>query len=439
MVRYRIEKIEGGSELRIAIIGAIDSVEKIYKILSEEYREIEFVTYKEDEIKKLVEKIRKTNLNVDGIFFTGIGVYSKLSSQIDFQGPTIYTDRGVTGIIKAFWDLIKDNKKIEGKRIGLDVVRERDLVDVLNEFKIELGSYYIQDYLAYKSEEKYLDFYIKEYRAGRIDYVFTAFGHIYKYLKEKNIPVYRIQATNMDIKNRFNRLIQEIKLENINERVVQVQMIQIKNKNDKEISKLIQDISLEEKILRYTREIEGIIQTIDKDKYMIISNKGSGLSQENLTDLRKIIYDCKLNKLIVGVGIGEGETLFQSERNARNALSKSMSESRGNIYSYDGQNVIGPLMEGGELKYRNIVDGDGLKLAEEIGISNQYIEKIRSIIKKLGRDEFTSKELAQALSISERSSNRILRKIIDSGYGEKVGFVNPIGAGRPRRKIKIKL
>nr|WP_232010564.1 hypothetical protein [Fusobacterium varium] len=39
--------------------------------------------------------------------------------------------------------------------------------------------------------------------------------------------------------------------------------------------------------------------------------------------------------------------------------------------------------------------------------------------------------------MSERSVNRILKKIIENGYGEEAEFENTPGAGRPRRKIKF--
>lgn len=96
-------------------------------------------------------------------------------------------------------------------------------------------------------------------------------------------------------------------------------------------------------------------------------------------------------------------------------------------------------MSKGQIKYKNLSDEKTIQLSKEIGISSQYIEKINGVINKLGRDEFTSQELAEILSISERSANRILKKIIDTGYGEESNLENSLGPGRPRRKIKMKL
>ncbi|MBU5427277.1 hypothetical protein KQI41_12730 [Tissierella pigra] len=416
--------------MKVAIMGASDSVEKIYGVLSKEHRNIEFVKYAEDEIKKLIDMARNIDLTIDGIFLTGIGVYSELSSKIKFEQPVVYTERGIIGIIKALCEFRSDFGDTKDLKIALDIIKEKDLIDVFNEFNIEVKDYDIQRYLPNKSEEDYIKYYLGKYENKEIDCIFTSFGYIYNYFKTQDIPVYRIQATNIDIKNRFIQLENSIKFKNIHERVIQIQIIQVVGEENK---------LLQEEILIYSKEIEGMMQVIEPNEYLIISNKGALLSSENINSLSRIINNCKLNNIIIGVGIGEGLTLYQSETNARNALRKSISEKQGNVYFYDGQNVIGPIMSKGQIKYKNLSDEKTIQLSKEIGISSQYIEKINGVINKLGRDEFTSQELAEILSISERSANRILKKIIDTGYGEESNLENSLGPGRPRRKIKMKL
>lgn len=230
-----------------------------------------------------------------------------------------------------------------------------------------------------------------------------------------------------------------VSLKSINECAIQVQIIEVVEGNGELYHSENHNLQLEEEILMYSKEIEGMMQTINPNEYLIISNKGAALSVENISSLYKIISSCKSKNIILGVGIGEGVTIYQSENNARNALRKSTFEKQGNIYFYDGENVVGPILKKNQIKYKNLVDEETLKLSKEIGISYQYIEKISSVIKKLGRDEFTSKELSEILFISERSANRILKSIIDKGYGEESNLENSLGVGRPRRKIKIKL
>lgn len=63
-----------------------------------------------------------------------------------------------------------------------------------------------------------------------------------------------------------------------------------------------------------------------------------------------------------------------------------------------------------EINYVNSIDKNIADLSKKIGISSSYIEKIKSIMKKLEKDSFTSEDLADFLNITERSVNRILKK-----------------------------
>ena len=58
-------------------------------------------------------------------------------------------------------------------------------------------------------------------------------------------------------------------------------------------------------------------------------------------------------------------------------------------------------------------------------------------MRKQEKNTFTSRELSEFLSISERSVNRIIKKLIEKGYAEEAEFESSAGAGRPRRKIKF--
>ena len=144
--------------MKIAIMGASDSVEKIYKVLSTEHKDIEFVKYAEDEIKKLIDMTRDIDFEIDGIFLTGIGVYSEITSKIRFEKPVVYTERGIIGIIKALFEFYMEWDDTKNTSIALDIIEEKDLIEVLNEFNIQVKSYDIQKYLPSKNEGDYFKY-----------------------------------------------------------------------------------------------------------------------------------------------------------------------------------------------------------------------------------------------------------------------------------------
>ena len=425
--------------MKIAIIGAPDSVKKVYSILSSAYSEINFVTRSTEKIDDMINFIQDIEENVDGFYLTGIGIYSALNEKTNIKKPVVYTKRGITGIVKSFWDFQKDNcgtSILKNMKIGIDVVDEKDFLETLEEFNIKIKSYYLQKYDYQKTEAEYLEEYLKKIKSGEINCVFTAFGYIYSALKEKNIPVYRVQATNIEIKKEFKNLLDRIKMSKAENSKISVEIIKIL-KSERISNNILSDkLQFEKELLAYSQMVDGNIQTLGNDEYLILSNKGLLNAPENINTILSIIKNYSSKGLTVSIGIGEGNTMFLSEKNARIALKISMGNGNNSIFFSDGSEVKGPLMEKREILYKNSSDKKILEVSKNTGVSALYLEKIKSVIKKQDKNSFTSAELAELLNISERSTNRIIKKIIESGYAS-VEYENSFGAGRPRRKTQF--
>lgn len=426
--------------MKIAIVGAADSVDKIYNTLEKKYTDIEFILKKEDKIEKMLKIIKGIKDEIDGIYLTGIGVYYALvnDNEIELDKPVVYTRRGSIGLIKSFWELKEKRHNILNLKLGIDVVEKETLLNVINEFDIKLKKIFYQKYEIQKTEEEYLEEYLKSYENIEIDCVFTAFGYIYNVLKEKKIPVYRIQATNIEIESEFKTLLNRIELTNNRKDKIGIEIIKIDSIKSSLDNNLENKLKLEKKLLEYSKEVEGKIQVSDNKEYMIISNIEMLKSKENL----KVILNLKEDFEKIGekllIGIGEGHTIFQAEKNARVALKLSLNQ-EGKIFYSNGEKIRGPLLNVEELEYKSVSDEKIKNIADEIGISPIYLEKIKGMIKKQKKDSFTSIEIAKILNITPRSVNRIVKKIIEKDYAESVQVENSVTAGRPRRIIKFKI
>lgn len=425
--------------MRIAIVGAGDSVEKIYNILSKKYKKIEFILKKEDKIENTLKIIKEIESEVEGIYLTGIGVYYSLlnNKELEINKPVVYTKRGSIGLIKSFWELQKDSLIEDNIRLGWDIVEGHIFNEVVKEFDIELKGSYYQKYEPNKTENEYLENYLEKYKSKEINCIFTAFGYIYNKLKEKKIPVYRLQATNIEIENDFVALLNKIILNEKNSGLG-VQIIKINsNKTGFDKNNLELKMEIEKSLLEYSKKVEGNIQISDEKEYMIISNIDILQGDESLKEILALKSRFEGQNEELAVGIGEGKTIFQAERNARVALKLSLTK-EGKIFYSNGKVVKGPLLNSKELEYKRDSDERIKTMAEEIEISPIYLEKIKSMIKKKKKNSFTSIEIAEVLNITTRSVNRIIKKILEKDYAEIVQVESSITAGRPRRIIKFK-
>ena len=148
--------------MNIAIVGAPDSVKKIYDILAPEYTEINFLQFSESKIEKMIPLVKNIKEEISGFFFTGSGVYAFLNLNSDItKKPCVYTKRSEGGIIKALWNLRNDYNNFKDLSVGIDLVEEKILKNLLKEYEINL-EYTLQPYDDLKSEEEYLNFYLKK-------------------------------------------------------------------------------------------------------------------------------------------------------------------------------------------------------------------------------------------------------------------------------------
>lgn len=417
--------------MKIAIVGAEDSVEKIYKILYKNNYDIEFILKKEDKIEKTTKYIIENKEKVDGFYLTGIGVYHALlkNDEEKIETPVVFSKRGPLGLLKTFCEI----KDIENKKIGFDIVEEKIFLDLCEEFKLNIENYYHQEYNFEKTEKEYLKKYIELYKKDEINCVLTSFGYIFLELKKRKFQVYRIESTNFEIEDDFRELLYRIKLKKAQQN--KISAIIFKIGLDCGLRKIFEKRVLMEKMLiEYSKDVKGTIQGIAADEYIIISNSELVKNEYNLQMISKIIDFTKDIKIYVG--IGEGDTVFNAEKNARTALKFCKKEKENTVFICADKYIQGPLFAKNEYIFEKNKKIDDIKNKTNINID--VLQKISLNQKKDKNTYFSSLELAKILNLSERSVNRIIKKLMKIDLIDSKKEELKLGVGRPRRVFNFK-
>lgn len=419
--------------MKIAIVGAEDSVEKIYKILSKNNQDVELVLKKEDKIENTTRYICENKDKVDGFYLTGIGVYHALlrDEKEKIDTPVVFSKRSILGILKSFLEI----KELKTKKIGFDVVEEKVFLDLCEEFNLNIQSYYHQEYNFEKTEKEYLKKYIELYKTKEVNCILTSFGYIYRELKKKKIPVYRIESTNLEIEEDFRELLYRIKLKKAQQNMISTVIFKINSNYT--VNKLFEKRGIIEKmLLEYSKDVKGSVQGVAADEYIIISNSELVKKDFNLHLIHKLLELLKKNGIDIYVGIGEGDTVFNAEKNARNALRFCKKENENTIFICGDNYIKGPLFNEHEYVFEKNEKIEEIK--NKTNINTDILQKISLNQKNDENTYFSSLELSKLLNLTERSVNRIIKKLIELELVESKKEDIKVGVGRPRRVFKFK-
>lgn len=420
----------------IGVIGPDDSLKNIMQIQQELDSDIHLQYYSAFTVRDTLQVLNECQANSDGILFTGCAVYDIAVSKGTMYKPHNYVLHDTSSF---YFTLLKHYQQSSiPRRVSSDARDAYVAQDALSLAGIE--EYYAIKYKSYYTEETYIQYHLKNWNAGLVDVVFTSFAPVYEYFLKRNIPVCRLFTTFSAIRNAISHLSLQIKLSRERDMKIAVQLIRF---SDEKLSEQMHFdaasamLTLQQAFLTFVQSVQGTMIPNSAGELMIFSNKGNLLKRESKNMLSAILAALDIP---VCSGIGIGKTPVDAEYHARKALALSAAQKDNTCYIlYEDGMVEGPLLHQNYLKYNlHSLDEKIKKLSEETGLNASHVKKLQSLMTIHGINVFTSKDLGEFMGISERSANRILKQLLQSGKAEIVSKeMLPTGSGRPRNMIKI--
>ncbi len=426
--------------MKIAIVGAKDSVEKVYQIGRTSYLEHEFIPYAVGLCDECEAVLNHCEESADGLIFTGLG-FVNISKKLNILSiPVEFITRDGSCIIKTFWDL--RDREVEPKRISMDVVGRHLFNDVCEELGLSFEKSYLFPYNPEQIEASLKQEHQRLWESGKIDLAITSYGWIYEQLIEAKIPVARLGVTAPIIRNSIDRVIARIENQEMKKSQLAVLLITIEAKQDYnryEYEALRKRNAFEKMLIDYLPIIQGTVTQNRDDQYIIISTRGAIENAAGEAAFLRILYEAENQKIRLHAGVGFGHTAFDADYNARIALNKSREEKGNRYFLVDAQKrIYGPVGQRESVSYESAAMGEEMKkVARQTGLSTTYVSRIVNLTKNLDTDYVDSKKMAELLMITERSARRILKKLADAGHAELVTESQRNAVGRPIHIYKI--
>ena len=140
----------------------------------------------------------------------------------------------------------------------------------------------------------------------------------------------------------------------------------------------------------------------------------------------------------VNIGYGMGETVYQALMNAADANREAaLSPDGASCFVNERNELIGPLDGGERLVVSRGVSPALRSVARRSGLSYITVQKIAAAVRAGGNGHITARELADKLSITQRSANRFLRALSEAGLAAVSDVRRGTTRGRPERVYAI--
>jgi hypothetical protein len=409
--------------IKIAAIGLEDF---IYNILSVAplIKEIEIephVYVRPEEATELLKHLKPC----DVVFYSNaLRFYFSKELREQLPIPTLFLEQDEMAIASSLLSIMY-HKSIPIERISIDLTDSSFVANVLTDIGIHHAPLHVMDYtdiLPGKFDTtKIINFHQSRFNSGLVDIALTSIHTVYDQLQQLGVPAQRM----IDPIKALIRGLQDAKA-----------LAQLDKSQSATIAVVNITLTAAQEFQNhylnvFSHDIHASVHQIDETSFILFSTRGNieaVIEGNNFLDFLSKWQDS------IAVGFGYGATATEAESNAKIARSFAANhkrESCGYVLT-EKKELFGPFpTENKPLRLKN--DHPGLlQIAKETKLSPVNLSKIIQFNKSRQLHQFTAPELSSYMQVTRRSTERILKRLVDQGFVKIVGEEMTYQQGRPR-------
>lgn len=270
----------------------------------------------------------------------------------------------------------------------------------------------------------------------KIDMVLCSYSSIIPLLKSKGIPYHFFYPIKEQLEEQIKELLVQIQFEKYIENLPAAIAITCFHEiSEQESTNKIQEILQQ---IKKDFLVDAIIQSEAGIHYIYTTHRAILLITKNfeIGYFPSLLED--MYQVSASVGYGIGNTIAEAKKHAEYALRESKN-SDGCFVMTESRQLIGPLDSSQVPDIQQDFPEALFKTAEACKLSTLTLQKLISIIKITGSREFTTKELANYLEVTDRNANRILRNLENGGAATIIHTRSTTSKGRPVKVYRLNI
>ncbi|WP_448163161.1 transcriptional regulator [Bacillus mobilis] len=415
--------------IKIAVVGSKEFMETLLPI-AHKLEEIEIDPYiylHPAESSELLTRLKPC----DFIFFSGaLPYYMAKEIREQLRIPSTYLQQDETTVVSSILSVMY-HQGIQPHKISIDLVDSSFITNVFHDIGIK-ESPQVFDYenMLWSKDEinRVTDFHIAKYQSGEAHLALTSIHAVYDELQKIGIPSERMIDPKQSIIHGLKDAKIKAELAKSHSATVGACMI----------SSLELREDLLEQLDAISKALHGSFKKVDEMTFILYTTRG---------DIESIIKTNMINTLFasiegtIAIGFGYGKTVKAAEQNAKIAQSFAKNNPIDHCFYIltSDKELFGPFPKEQRVQSLKNENPELMKIAKETKLSPANLSKIIQFSQSHSSLKFTAADLSEYLQVTRRSTERLLKKLVDYGYAHICGEEMPYQQGRPRAIYELNL
>ncbi|MGF2712563.1 transcriptional regulator [Bacillus mycoides] len=415
--------------IKIAVVGSKEFMENLLPI-AHKLEEIEIDPYiylHPAESSEILKRLKPC----DVIFFSGaLPYYMAKEIREQLRIPSTYLQQDETTVASSLLSIIY-HQSIQPHKISIDLVDRSFITNVFHDIGLkEMPQVMDYENMLWSNDEikRIIDFHLAKYQSGEIDVALTSIHAVYDELQKIGIPSERMIDPTQSIIHGLKDAKIKAELAKSHSATVGACIISFIE---------LQESSLE-KLNVISKELRGSFKQVDEMTFILYTTRGDIESSTKTNTIDRLFTNIEG---AVSIGFGYGKTVNEAEQNAKIAQGFAKNnpiERRFYILTSDKE-LFGPFPKEQRVQSLKNDNPELMKIAKETKLSPANLSKIIQFSQSHPSLKFTAADLSEYLQVTRRSTERLLKKLVDYRYANICGEEMPYQQGRPRAIYELNL
>lgn len=440
-------------KLTLGFVGTHVRMELIRKIVPKRFPEIQIEIFEDeryDYCTEIAENLLKFKERIHGVIFGGELQFKQFQKIFEPDMPCGFIEKDSVSLLNSLVSL--SWQKVDITRVSIDNYSPSIVRQVFDDAEIPDSKVHIlKRQYPKNSEDNYFEKVYQGHRKlfqdGVVLGCIATDVPVYNRLAEDGIPVSYSRPTTDNIVRTVTRIKQEC-MERAQMEMGNLAILALRITVKEEIFYRVQREYLEsheklkaaEELFHFAKDARATVIQQSDESFVVLMNRKDLMTYSNSLKSLPFLHLIQDNsECEVSLGIGFGYTPGDARVSAGLALKKAEQSAGSCTYiAYDINSITGPI---------NFVRTQNRKAQEEqkqlyeiverTGISAVKLRQLKLIAEQSKKTLFTAAELAEYLTISLRSANRLLISLEENGLAYLSGQTITGSAGRPRNIYRI--